>query len=336
MTDTPNGATSDVTRRKLLAAAGGIGAAALAGCTRSTTGGGGGDQTSTQGQSLSGSISIKGSSTVYPISLAMAEEFQAEHGGVNVSVDSTGTGGGFKNFFCTGNSDINDASRTITQSEQEQCQSNGVEPVEFQIAGDALTVVVNNDADWVDCVTFDELAQIWGPDGAQKWSDVRSEWPDEEFDLFGPASTSGTFDWFTEHVVGEAGQHRDDYEGTEEDNIIVQGVQDSPYAMGYLGYAYYTENSDRVKAVSVKQESGGTCTPPSLENAKDGSYPLARPLFIYAAQDALSRRPVQEFMRFYIEQAETDLVSEIGYVPESVELRDRNLEKLEQAIQDAG
>jgi phosphate transport system substrate-binding protein len=321
-------------RRKFLVGAGAVGAAALAGCIGENGGGSENtetteDTTGSGSQNLSGDITITGSSTVYPVSVAMAEEFQKKHSGVNISVDSTGTGGGFKNHFCPGNSDINGASRQITDSEKENCNSNGVTPKEFQIAADALTVVVNNEADWVDSMTFDELAQIWKPDGAQKWSDVRDDWPDEEIKLYGPASTSGTFDWFTEHVVGEAESHREDYEATEEDNIIVQGVEGSKYAMGYLGYAYYQENSDRVKAVDIAEEDLSNATEPSLDNAKSGDYPMARPLFIYAAAEAVKEKnQVYQFLEFYLQRAETDLVKQIGYVPTSQEQRDENLTKL--------
>jgi phosphate transport system substrate-binding protein len=260
----------------------------------------------------------------------MAEEFQQEYEGVDITVDSTGTGGGFKNHFCPGNSDINGASRPVKDSEKEQCATNDVEPVEFQVAGDALTVAVNEAADWVDCVTFDELAQIWGPGGADKWSDVRDEWPDKQFELYGPASTSGTFDWFTENVVGEADSHRGDYEATEDDNRIISGIEGSENAMGYLGYAHYEENSHRVKAVEVAKEDRSNCTAPSLENAKSGDYPLARPLFMYPAKQSIRQKDqVYEFLEFYLTKAETDLVKQIGYVPTSEELRDENLSKLE-------
>jgi phosphate transport system substrate-binding protein len=260
----------------------------------------------------------------------MAENFMEEHGNVNVTVDSTGSGGGFKNWFCPGDSDINGASRPITDAEIEQCSSNDVEPVEFQIAGDALTVAVNNEADWVDCMTFDELRQIWREDGVTNWSDVRDDWPDRELQLFGPASTSGTFDYFNENVVGEDTKHTTGYQPTEEDETIVQGIRDNEGGMGYFGYAYYNSNSEAVKAVEIKPEEDDECTPPSLANAKDGSYPLARPLFIYAAESALQTEEVYEFVQFYLEQAETDLVQEIGYVPSSGDQRDANLEKLEE------
>lgn len=336
MTQQHTGTDAILSRRHLITTAASAGAVALAGCTRGTDDGADGDDDdgTTTADQLSGSVTITGSSTVFPVSLAMAEEFQKLHDDVNISVDSTGTGGGFKNHFCTGNSDLNGASRPIQSSEEEQCLSNDVTPIEFQVAGDALTVAVNNDADWVDCMTFDELAQIWQPDGATRWSDVRDEWPDEPFDLYGPASTSGTFDWFTENVIGEAGSHRDDYEATEEDNIIIQGIEGSAHAMGYFGYAYYVENDDRVKAIEIKRDESGTCTEPSLENAKSGDYPLARPLFIYPRKESLEDRTFREFVRFYLEQAETDLVAEIGYVPTSTELRDENLDRLDAAIEE--
>ncbi|WP_135828082.1 PstS family phosphate ABC transporter substrate-binding protein [Halorussus halobius] len=325
-TERPNSAA----RRRFLFAAAGTGATALGGCIgrsydRARAGSGEGD--------LSGTVTVTGSSTVYPISVAASEEFQQRHAGVDVTVDSTGSGGGFRNHFCHGDSDVNGASRPIQDTETDQCAGNGVEPVEFQVASDALTVAVNEDADWVDCMTFDELARIWGPDGAQTWSDVREEWPDEPFELYAPASTSGTFDWFTENVVGEAGAHRSDYEATEDDNIIVQGVEGSQYAMGYLGFAHYEENSDRLKGVPVAEDESGDCTPPSLDAARTGAYPMARPLFVYP--DAASLREneqVAAFVRFYLEKSATDLVSQVGYVPASEDLRAENLEKLERVL----
>jgi phosphate transport system substrate-binding protein len=341
-----------VSRRKFLLSSGAVGATALAGCTaggddendgNNDEGGDGGgtidagddatnDESSGGGDDgeLSGEVVNSGSSTVYPVTNAMAERFMEEHPAVNVTVDSTGSGGGFENHFCPGNADINGASRPIKDSEVQHCGDNDVEAVEFHVAGDALTVAVNNDADWVDSMTFDELSQIWREDGAQLWSDVRDEWPDEELELFGPASTSGTYDWFNANVIGEEYNHTAQHEPTEEDNLIVQGIKDSPYAMGYFGYAYYNENSDAVKAVSIAEEAGDDPTEPSLANAKDGSYPMARPLFVYGSASSIrNEEQVYEFLAFYLERAETDLVQEIGYVPSSVEMREDNLETLE-------
>ena len=346
MVDDRSDASDRASRRNFLLASGAAGVTALAGCTTGSgdsdgngstdsdggnggNGGNGSDGGNGGGGSLSGEVVITGSSTVFPVSDAMAERFMEDHPEVNVTVDSTGSGGGFENHFCPGNSDINGASRPIKDGEVEHCNGNGVKPVEFRIAGDALTVAVNNDADWVDSMTFAELSQIWRADGARKWSDVRDDWPDEEFELFGPASTSGTYDWFNANVVGEKYDHTAQHEPTEEDNLIVQGIQDSQYAMGYFGFAYYKENSDAVKAVKIEKEKGDGPTKPSLANAKDGSYPMARPLFIYPSESAIQRKPVYEFLSFYLEKAETDMVADIGYVPSSAELRDENLGKLD-------
>ncbi|WP_435182058.1 PstS family phosphate ABC transporter substrate-binding protein [Halorussus sp. AFM4] len=332
-----------VSRRKLLATSGVAGTLALAGCMGGSGSEGtteGGDQSAKQdsgtkqeqSNSISGSVNIAGSSTVFPISQALAEEFQKEHNKASVSVSSTGTGGGFANYFCVGKTDINDASRPIKQSEKEKCKNNGVTPVEFQVATDALTVVVNQEADWVDCLSFKELQKIWGPDNsAQKWSDVRSEWPDKELNLYGAASTSGTFDFFTETVMGEEGKHRSDYQGTEKDNTIVQAVQGDQYAMGYFGFAYYIENKDSLKGVAVKNENT-SCTKPTFKTAKAGKYPLSRPLYIYVAKESLKDKTVQEFVRYYIEKSKTDLVKQVGYVPVTDKKAQANLDKLDKVI----
>ena len=315
-------------RRAFIASSGALGGALVAGCT-DTSGDAGGEGDGNAG-ALSGEIVVTGSSTVFPVSDAMAEQFMDEHPDVDVTVDSTGSGGGFENHFCPGNADINGASRPIKDEEVEHCRSNGVEPVEFQVAGDALTMAVNNDADWVDCMTFEEMSQIWREDGAETWSDVRDDWPDEDLELYGPASTSGTYDWFDENVIGEDYGHTARHEPTEEDNLIVQGIQDSEYAMGYFGFAYYRSNADQVKAVEVEAEEGDGCSAPSLENARDGSYPMARPLFVYPSEEAIQREEVYEFLSYYFESAGTDMVSDIGYVPSSADLRDENLERLDE------
>ena len=311
-------------RRQFVVTSGLTGAAALAGCLG---GGSGGDE------QLSGEVNIAGSSTVYPVSDAMSAEFSKEHPDVTVPVSSTGTGAGFSNFFCAGKTDINDASRQIKDSETQQCSENSVTPLEFQVATDALTVVVNQEADWVDCMDLDTLKQIWGPDAAQKWSDIDSEWPDEEIERYGPSSASGTFDYFTEVVNGEEGAHTQDYSGTEQDNTIISGVKGSKYAIGYFGFAYYSENKDSVKAVAI--DNGDGCVKPSLDTAKSGEYkPLARPLFIYVAKESLEKEQVREFVRFYLERTDSDLISQIGYVPLSEEKAQENLDKLESAIEE--
>jgi phosphate transport system substrate-binding protein len=280
------------------------------------------------GSELSGSIKIAGSSTVYPISVAVAEEFNRLHPRVEIPVQSTGTGGGFKNFFISGKTDINDASRPIKESEIEAAMANGIEPIEIQVAIDAITVVINKDADWVDDITVEQLAHIWRPDNpAKKWNEVDSSWPNEELELYGPTSASGTFDYFTDAIVGEEGASRSDYQGTEQDNTIVQAVNGSKHAMGYFGMAYYLENQEEIKALKV----GGVA--PSIETAKSGKYaPLSRPIFIYVSRQALAKPEVREYVRFYIKQTSTDLIKEIGYVPLTEAEMKANLDRIEKII----
>lgn len=277
---------------------------------------------------LTGSVKIAGSSTVYPISVAVAEEFNRIHPRVEVPIQSTGTGGGFKNFFVTGKTDINDASRPIKDSEIEAAAANGIEAIEFQVAIDAITIVVSPENDWVSDISVDQLAQIWRPeDPAMLWSDVDPSWPAEPFELYGPTSASGTFDYFTDEIVGEEGASRSDYQGTEQDNTIVQAVDGSPYALGYFGLAYYLENQTKVKALKVEGVA------PRIETAKGGQYvPLSRPIFIYVSKVSLKRPEVQEFLRFYIKQTSTDLIKEIGYVPLTQEEMQSNLDRLEDII----
>ena len=343
--------TSMLSRRNFLLTSGATGATLIAGCTEQRDGGGGsgdadgsggtggsgGQATGTEmgGGELSGEIQLSGSSTVFPLASAIAEEFQKQHPDVTISVKSTGSGGGFKNHFCPGRTQFNNASRPISESETQQCTDNGVEPLELKVATDALTVIVNNDADWVDCMTVEELKQIWQPDAAERWSDVNSDWPDEEIDRYGAAETSGTFDYFTEAIIGEEGAHTPDYQPTEQDNLIVQGVTGSQYAIGYFGFSYYYNNPDEVKALAI--DDGDGCTEPTLDTAKNGEYtPLARPLYTYPAKSALSDRHVAEFARFFVEQsANQELVAEqVGYVPMSQEEMQRQLDDLNAAIQD--
>lgn len=270
---------------------------------------------------------------MFPVTEAIASAFSEENPTVNISLSKTGTGGGFGNFFCAGRTDINNASRAIADAEVEQCGSNDITAVEFQIATDALTVVVNPDADWVDCLTVEELREIWRADGAQQWSDINEDWPDEEFELYGAATTSGTFDYFNEAIIGEEENHRSDYHATERDRTIVQGVQGSEYAMGYFGFSYYSENPDSIKAVSI--DNGDGCVEPSIDTAMSGEYtPLSRPLYIYVAKESLTKSAVQDFSRFYMKQAATDLVSDVGYVPITEENRDENLKKLDAEIEE--
>jgi len=328
-----------VSRRKFLGSSG-VAAASMviAGCSENEDGG---DDNSSDGSdgssgSLSGEIDIKGSSTVFPIATAVGEQFENEHSDVTVSVASTGSGGGFENHFCPGNSDINNASRPMKDEEKSLCEENGVEWHEVNVATDALTVIVNNNADFVDCVTVDELAQIWGPDAVSTWSEVRDDWPDEDIERFGAAETSGTFDYFTETINGEEGAHTSDYEPTEQDRTILQGVENSEAAIGYFGFAYYSQNTDRVKALEI--DDGGGCTAPTLDNAKSGEYaPLSRPLFTYPSKSAVQEEHVAEFMRFFVEQSANEelIANEVGYVPNPQEDMEAELEELNSFIEEA-
>jgi phosphate transport system substrate-binding protein len=279
---------------------------------------------------LSGSVKIAGSSTVYPVSVAVAEEFNRLHPNVEIPIQSTGTGGGFKNFFIPGKTDINDASRPIKGSEREDAKANGIEALEVRVGTDAVTIVVNPDADWLDDISVEQLAMIWRPEKpARTWSDVDPSWPNEEIELYGPTSASGTFDFFTEEIVGEGGASRSDYQGTEQDNTIVQAISGSKYAMGYFGMAYYIENQDKVKALRVNGVG------PSIESAKSGQYtPLSRPLFIYVSSESLKRPEVEEFVRFYIKQTSTSMIKEIGYVPLTEAEMKANLEEFETFVAD--
>jgi len=328
-----------LSRRKFLLTSGALGAAGLAGCTSGDDGtdtpddqgseGDGGDDVP---EDLSGDIRVSGSSTVYPVAQEMSRQFKEDYSDVNFDLTRDGSSGGFENVFIPGDSDINNASRPIADEEVQRCRDQGFEPVEFFIAQDALTIIVNNDADWLDSISLDELQQIWSPDTKpERWSDVNDDWPDEPFELYGPATTSGTFDYFTETVVGEEGKIREDFEGTEEDDIIARGVQDNEYAFGYLPFAYYVNNPDETKALSIV-DGDSDPVEPSLEGAKSGNYPLARPLFFYANMNKLQNKThLQEFIRFYVETAAEDFVAEqIGYVPSSEEMVQDNLDALEQ------
>jgi len=290
-------------------------------------GGCGDREGATGGDKLSGEIQIAGSSTVYPISMAMAEEFSKLHPGVKVSVSSTGTGGGFKNFFIPGKTDINDASRPIKASETAAAVANGIEPIELAVGIDALSVVANKNSTWTDSMTFAQLKRIWGPENPPKrWNEVEATWPDAEFELYGPASTSGTFDYFTETVIGKGGAHRSDYHKTEHDNVIVQGIEGNKNALGYFGFAYYVSNKSRIKAMAI--DSGSGPVKPSLANAQSGAYPLSRPLFVYVSPKGLAKPHVKAFVEFYIRQSATELVSQVGYVPVTEEKMKENLAKI--------
>lgn len=265
-------------------------------------------------------ISVDGSSTVYPISLAIAEEFQIVNPDARVTVAFSGTGGGFERF-CRGETQISDASRVIEEDEIAACEEAGIPFIELPVAADALTVVVNPENDFVECLTVEQLQQIWGPDSTvQTWADVNPEWPDEQIELYGAGTDSGTFDYFTEAINGESGAIRTDYFPSEDDNVLVQGVQGNEYALGFFGFAYYNENPDSLKAVAI--DSGDGCVEPNAETVENNSYaPLSRPLFIYVSQNAVDSNPVvQDFVDFYLAEDNRELIEDTGYVVYSDEI----------------
>ena len=260
-------------------------------------------------------ISIDGSSTVYPITEAVAEEFQAA-GGTRVTVGVSGTGGGFEKF-CNGETVISDASRPISEEEIAACEAAGIEYIELPVAYDAITVVVNPENTWAESLTVEELQMLWAPeaqDTVMNWSDIRSDFPDEPINLYGPGTDSGTFDYFTEEIVGEDGASRADFTASEDDNVLVQGVASDPNALGYFGYAYYENNQDALKAVAIADENGEPVLP-SAETVNNGTYtPLSRPIYIYVKESVADCPAVSEFVQFYLNNA-PEYVSEVGYVP---------------------
>jgi len=292
-------------------------AAVLAlGLTVAGCGGNAGDKTGQSmgaGATLSGTIKIDGSSTVYPLSEGVAEEFMKLHKGVQVTVGLSGTGGGFKKF-AAGEIDISNASRPIKSSEKETAQANGIEFIELPVAYDGLSVVVNKNNTWVDYMTVEELKKLWEP-GSQitKWNQIRPEWPDMPIKLYGPGTDSGTFDYFTEVVVGQAKKSRSDYTASEDDNVLVMGVSGDRGALGYFGYAYYMENKDKLKVVPI--DGGKGPVTPSEQTINDGSYsPLSRAIYIYVNKKSLDRPEVKEFVKFHLTSG-VKVVSEVRYVP---------------------
>lgn len=264
-------------------------------------------------------ISIDGSSTVYPITEAVAEEFQKIEKGVKVTVGISGTGGGFKKF-CTGETDISDASRPIKKTEAELCKKNGIEYIEIPVAYDGLAVMVNPKNTWVKSLTVKELKKIWKPEAKgniTKWNQIRPEWPNKEIHLYGPGVDSGTFDYFTEAIVGKAQSSRGDYTASEDDNVLVQGIATDPLALGFFGLAYYEYNRDKLKIIAIDDENDKNGVGPQLptyENVMKGIYqPLSRPIFIYVSKKAAEKPEVKKFVEFYLKKGST-LSKEVGYI----------------------
>jgi phosphate transport system substrate-binding protein len=277
------------------------------------------------GDSLSGSINGDGSSTVFPITEAVAEEFGLEND-VDVTVGISGTGGGFEKF-CNGETDFSNASRAIEEDEIQACSDAGIEYVEFQVAYDGISIAVNPNNDFAECVTVEQLNAMWMPESTvNNWNQVDPEFSDEDLSLYGPGTDSGTFDYFTAEINGEEGASRSDYTASEDDNVLVQGVAGDDNALGYFGYAYYIENEDQLKVLGV--DGGGGCVTPTPETIADGSYtPLSRPLYVYVTADSLTRPEVAEFMRFYLTEGPA-LAEDVGYVAAPDEVYVEGLEKI--------
>ena len=274
-----------------------------------------------------GMIEIDGSSTVYPITVAVAEEFRKSHQDVQIPVGISGTGGGMKRFT-KGEISIADASRPIKEKEAAAAEENDIEFIELEVAYDGLSVMVNPSNDWVDCLTTQELNKIWAPDSKiRNWSEIRDGFPDQALRLYGPGTDSGTFDYFTDTINGEEGASRADYTPSEDDNVLVQGISGDKGALGYFGYAYYIPNQDKLKLVSV---DGGTgCVSPTTTTINDGTYsPLSRPLLIYVNKTHLTKQIVKEFVTYYLKNA-GKYSEEVGYVPLPDSSYDEELKKIQ-------
>jgi phosphate transport system substrate-binding protein len=298
---------------------------ALAACGGGQTAAGG------EGEGASGSVAVDGSSTVFPMSNAAAELLSEENPNVQVSVGESGTGGGFEKF-CAGETDISDASRPIEEDEAKLCDEEGIEYTELQVATDALTVVVHPDLA-VDCLTTDQLIKLWEPGSkVDSWNDLDPSFPDQEISLFGPGTDSGTYDYMAADVIGDESETtRDDYEASENDNVLVQGVAGTEGATGYFGYSYYEENADSLKALAI--DDGNGCVEPSAETARSGEYtPLSRPLFVYVKDSAYAdNAAVAAYVDFYI-----DNLPEIVEAAQFIPLDDATYEKTQSAVDALG
>lgn len=278
-------------------------------------------------------ILIDGSSTVYPISQAVAEEFQGSHSNVKVVVGTSGTGGGFKKFV-VGETDINDASRPIKDKEKTRCEENGIEYLEMKVAIDGISVVVNPENDWCKAITVAQLKKLWEPASTvTRWNELDPSWPDEEIRLFGPDTDSGTFDYFTDVICGEEGASRTGYTPSTDDNVLVRGVSGEKYSLGYFGFAYYLENAANLKAVPVSATDDlADAVAPTPETIEGGTYvPLSRPLFLYVNKAKLARPELADFLTYYLKEGQ-DLVSEVGYVRLGSQAHTETVEALKQAI----
>jgi phosphate transport system substrate-binding protein len=305
----------------------------VAGCGGDDDEAGGGTTTAETGGSLSGRIQADGSSTVGPFTTAAAERFQDENPDVQVTVGISGTGGGFERF-CAGETDISNASRPIKDEEKAVCEQNGVEYVEFQVANDALSLVVNKENDWATCLTVEQLKKIWEPGSkVNNWNQVDPAFPDEELKLFGPGTDSGTFDYFTDEINGEEGASRSDYQASEDDNVVVQGISGEKGGLGYFGFSYFEENQDTLKALEV--DGGEGCVAPSAATAQDGTYtPLSRPLFVYVKKESFAKPEVEAFVQSMLDD-EVAIAESADFVPMTDEQLTAERQKFDTAVSGA-
>ncbi len=282
-------------------------------------------------EALNGTIKIDGSSTVYPISEAVAEEFRAEAPEVQVTIGSSGSGAGFKKF-ARGETDISDASRAIKESEINSCTDAGIQFTEVTVAYDGLAVFVNKDNDWISSMTVQDLKKLWQPESEgvlTRWNQLNPEWPDEEIHLFGPSTAHGTYDYFTEEIMGESGSSRSDYTACADYNVMVQGVSTDKYALGYVGLAYVESNADALKVVAIDNGNGPIL--PNKETVSQGTYvPLGRSLFMYVKTASMQRPEVKAFVNFYLDHA-AELAEDVGYIKLPAEMYSQQKEKLNAA-----
>jgi phosphate transport system substrate-binding protein len=286
--------------------------------------------TAGEGASLSGSIVIDGSSTVAPITEAIAEEFRREQSGVQVTVGTSGTGGGFTKF-CAGETDIQDASRAIDDEEKAACEAKGVKYQEFRVGLDGLAVVTSAQNQFLDTLSYQQLAKIFEEGGARTWNQVDPSFPNEDIAIFGPDAESGTYDFFNEEILGDPAEGgkkpRNDYTASADDNTLVQGIEGEANSWGYFGYAYYQNNKEGLKIIKVAEE-GATGIEPTAETIESGDYPLSRPLYIYVKDDSLRKPEVGQFVKFYLEQT-PQIIADVGYVAAPQEDYTQGLSKLQ-------
>ncbi len=312
------------------------GSAMAAGETTTSAAGGAAAGTADYSQ-LSGDVIVDGSSTVEPISLAVAEEFKTAAPNVKVAVGRSGTGGGFEKF-CNGETDISDASRRISDSEKEKCAAKNIQPIELQVGVDALALVTSTNNEFLKCLKAEQIVNIFKEGGAKNWNEIDPSFPNQPITIFAPDTDSGTYDYFTEHFKLRGDERKEpnfigNYTASADDNVLVQGIQGSQNSIGFFGYSYYQENKEGLKAIAVDQKGDGTCVEPGAETVSDNSYPLSRPLFIYPSTASLQKPQVRGFVEYYMSDEGLKMVEEVDYFPAPKEKLDEGRNLLAQALQ---